>query len=84
MTVFFISDLHLDAARPEVTRAFRQFLAGEARDAEALYILGDLFEVWIGPDPQDSHQQEVIEALRGIRSQRRPLPIYARQSRLSD
>ena len=63
MTVFFISDLHLDAARPEVTQAFQEFLAGEARDAEALYILGDLFEVWIGPDPQDAHQQSVIEAL---------------------
>jgi UDP-2,3-diacylglucosamine hydrolase len=63
MTVFFVSDLHLDAARPEVTEAFRAFLAGEARDAEALYILGDLFELWIGPDPRDEHQRSVIDAL---------------------
>jgi UDP-2,3-diacylglucosamine hydrolase len=50
MTTLFISDLHLEQGRPELTRAFLHLLGGEARDSEALYILGDLFEAWIGDD----------------------------------
>lgn len=48
--VLFISDLHLDASRPEVIRLFIQFLQQTASQAQALYILGDLFEAWIGDD----------------------------------
>ena len=51
MSTLFVADLHLDAARPQITALFERFLAGpEARHAEALYILGDLFEAWIGDD----------------------------------
>ena len=50
MTTLFVSDLHLDPARPDITRLFGDFLEGEARTAEALYILGDLFEAWVGDD----------------------------------
>jgi UDP-2,3-diacylglucosamine hydrolase len=50
MTILFISDLHLDPERPEVTRLFGDFIDGEARGADALYILGDLFEAWVGDD----------------------------------
>ena len=50
MTTLFISDLHLDSERPHITALFEQFLRGEARSARALYILGDLFESWIGDD----------------------------------
>ncbi|MBX3710560.1 MAG: UDP-2,3-diacylglucosamine diphosphatase [Lysobacter sp.] len=50
MTTLFISDLHLDPERPEVTRLFGDFIDGEARGADALYILGDLFEAWVGDD----------------------------------
>lgn len=50
MTTLFISDLHLDPERPEVTRLFGDFIDGEARSADALYILGDLFEAWVGDD----------------------------------
>ena len=50
MTTLFISDLHLDPERPEITELFGRFLDGEARGADALYILGDLFEAWIGDD----------------------------------
>ncbi|HSC80582.1 MAG TPA: UDP-2,3-diacylglucosamine diphosphatase [Chitinolyticbacter sp.] len=46
----FISDLHLSPADPATAHAFVRFLADTAREAEALYILGDLFEVWIGDD----------------------------------
>ena len=50
MSTLFISDLHLHEDRPEVTGWLKDFLAGPARAAEALYILGDLFEYWIGDD----------------------------------
>lgn len=48
--LLFISDLHLDRSRPEIVALFRNFLQDEARRADALYILGDLFEAWIGDD----------------------------------
>jgi UDP-2,3-diacylglucosamine hydrolase len=46
----FISDLHLDEPRPQATRCLLELLAGRARDAAALWVLGDLFEAWIGDD----------------------------------
>ena len=48
MATLFIADLHLCAEEPAITAGFLRFLAGEARKADALYILGDLFEAWIG------------------------------------
>ena len=54
MTTVFISDLHLDETRPDVTALFLRFLREQARGAKALYILGDLFEAWVGDDdPSD-------------------------------
>ncbi len=50
MTTLFISDLHLDAERPAMTALFGDFVESEARGADALYILGDLFEAWVGDD----------------------------------
>ena len=50
MSVLFISDLHLCRSRPEINRIFFDFLAGRARGAKALYILGDLFDYWAGDD----------------------------------
>ena len=46
----FISDLHLSAERPDTSEQFFRFLGEEARRADALYILGDLFEYWVGDD----------------------------------
>ncbi|MBU6470950.1 MAG: UDP-2,3-diacylglucosamine diphosphatase, partial [Gammaproteobacteria bacterium] len=66
MTTLFISDLHLDAARPRITQLFLQFLQTEARRAQALYILGDFFEAWIGDDDPDPHHAEVIAAVRTL------------------
>ena len=63
MSVLFISDLHLDANRPEATRAFRRFLDNRASQAGALYILGDLFEAWVGDDDDAPLAQEVVAAL---------------------
>lgn len=66
VTTLFISDLHLDASRPGVTRLFLDFLDAEAYPAEALYILGDLFEAWLGDDDPDPHHARVAEALAAV------------------
>ena len=50
MHTYFISDLHLTPERPKTIAAFLNFLRKEAKTAERLYILGDLFEYWIGDD----------------------------------
>lgn len=66
MTTLLISDLHLDGERPDITAQFLDFLAHEARGAQALYILGDLFEAWIGDDDPDPDKRRVISALRAL------------------
>ena len=66
MTTLFISDLHLEASRPEIGEQFLGFLAGEARDAEALYILGDLFEVWLGDDDPSPYYADMKLAIREL------------------
>ena len=64
--IMLISDLHLEEKRPDITRAFLLFLATRARQAEALYILGDFFEVWIGDDGMTPFQHEIAGALREL------------------
>ncbi|MFU8797808.1 MAG: UDP-2,3-diacylglucosamine diphosphatase [Gammaproteobacteria bacterium] len=66
MPTFFISDLHLDESRPEMTQLFLHFLQHEAKEADALYILGDLFEIWIGDDAQTALHRTVAKALRAL------------------
>jgi UDP-2,3-diacylglucosamine hydrolase len=66
MTLLFVSDLHLDAVRPGITRLFLDFLAGEARAAEALYVLGDLFEAWVGDDDPGEPGASVCAALKAL------------------
>lgn len=68
MTTLFISDLHLDGARPDITEQFIEFLAQEAAHAARLYILGDLFEAWLGDDDPDPAKRRVIEALQRLTS----------------
>ncbi len=66
MATLFISDLHLDPARPEITAQALELLSSEARGAEALYILGDLFEAWVGDDDPEPEKRRVIAALKGL------------------
>jgi UDP-2,3-diacylglucosamine hydrolase len=66
MTTLFISDLHLDAERPEIGAQFLAFLETEARSAEALYILGDLFESWVGDDDPNPHYADMKTAMRAL------------------
>ncbi|MFI8691646.1 UDP-2,3-diacylglucosamine diphosphatase [Stutzerimonas kunmingensis] len=64
--ILLISDLHLEEERPDITRAFLHFLTTRACQAEALYILGDFFEVWIGDDAITPFQQSIADALRAL------------------
>ncbi|AEF22207.1 UDP-2,3-diacylglucosamine diphosphatase [Pseudomonas fulva] len=64
--ILLISDLHLEEERPDISRAFLHFLDTRARQAEALYILGDFFEVWIGDDAMTPFQRSIAEALRRL------------------
>jgi UDP-2,3-diacylglucosamine hydrolase len=67
----FISDLHLSSDQPRVSAQLFDFLAGEARGAQTLYILGDLFDAWLGDDVLDASQEDplarqVAAALRAL------------------
>ncbi|MFT5420307.1 MAG: UDP-2,3-diacylglucosamine hydrolase [Candidatus Endobugula sp.] len=64
MSLLFISDLHLDPKRPAITQAFYAFLDTTAKDIEALYILGDFFETWLGDDDDTPLYLEVITQLK--------------------
>lgn len=66
MTTLFISDLHLDAERPAITELFGAFMHREARQADALYILGDLFEAWVGDDDPSETGAYVAERIREV------------------
>jgi UDP-2,3-diacylglucosamine hydrolase len=64
--ILLISDLHLEERRPDITRAFLFFLQRRAARADALYILGDFFEAWIGDDAMTPFQQRIAQALRQL------------------
>jgi UDP-2,3-diacylglucosamine hydrolase len=75
MARLFVSDVHLDAGAPQATEQFLDFLATHAAAAEALYILGDLFEAWVGDDDQDVEKQRVCAALKSL--ERRGVACFA-------
>jgi UDP-2,3-diacylglucosamine hydrolase len=66
MAVLFISDLHLDSERPDATARFIDLMQHAARGAEKIYILGDLFEAWIGDDDDDPRLVPIIGALADL------------------
>lgn len=66
MTTLFISDLHLEESRPDITDAFLGFLQEKAHGVEKLYILGDFFEAWIGDDERTPLQEQIAAALRAV------------------
>jgi UDP-2,3-diacylglucosamine hydrolase len=75
MASLFIADLHLDDSRPQITDLFERFLASdEVRQADALYILGDLVEAWIGDDDDAELPQRIAAATRGVRDV--GVPVY--------
>jgi UDP-2,3-diacylglucosamine hydrolase len=66
MARLFVSDVHLDTEAPQATAQFLAFLGTQAAQAQALYILGDLFEAWVGDDDRDPQKAQVIDALQGL------------------
>lgn len=66
MATLFIADLHLQTEEPAITAGFLRFLQGEARKADALYILGDLFEAWIGDDDPNPLHRQIASALKAL------------------
>ncbi len=84
MTVLFISDLHLDAGRPETLARFDEFIERRALAAREVYILGDLFEAWIGDDDDDRRLRPVIAGLQRLTEAGIPAARHARQPRFPD
>lgn len=72
--ILFISDLHLDPGRPAIIELFLQFLASDARNAEKLFILGDLFEAWIGDDAVPA-THPVLSGLRALTDSGVPVSV---------
>jgi len=68
MARLFVSDLHLDASQPAANAQFLEFLRTHAAQAEALYILGDMFEAWVGDDEVDAEKARVCAGLRELTS----------------
>ena len=66
MRTLFIADLHLSEQEPAITAGFLRFLQRDAYQADALYILGDFFEYWIGDDDPQPLHREIAEALRDL------------------
>lgn len=65
MTAWFASDLHLDPSTPEIAERFLRFLAGPVRGARSLFLLGDLFEAWLGDDdPEPAHRSAIAAVAR--------------------
>ncbi|MCL1123947.1 UDP-2,3-diacylglucosamine diphosphatase [Shewanella surugensis] len=73
MHTFFVGDLHLSANRPDITHAFNAFLDTLTANTDALYILGDLFDVWVGDDLAEPFALDIANKLKTISTQ---LPIY--------
>jgi UDP-2,3-diacylglucosamine hydrolase len=74
VTTLFISDLHLEADRPDIADQFLRFLETEALHADSLYILGDLFESWVGDDDPNEHYAWIKQALRKLT--RKGVPVF--------
>ncbi|MBK1672247.1 UDP-2,3-diacylglucosamine diphosphatase [Ectothiorhodospira shaposhnikovii] len=70
----FISDLHLDKDRPHSLRLFERFLQTRVPGADALYILGDLFEYWVGDDDPAEHLKQAFDLLKSLSD--RGMPLY--------
>jgi len=71
----FISDLHLDPEHPQIQQQFIEFLRQDARGSDALYILGDLFEAWLGDDDDNSHHRKTIDNIKQLSDQGTPVFI---------
>lgn len=71
---FFISDLHLEEKTPQSCKQFLHFLSNCDSKVDAIYILGDLFETWIGDDNDTAFNRQIIKAMR--QTTNKGIPIY--------
>lgn len=71
---YFIADLHLNESQPEITELFLQFMQQQAPRAEGVYILGDLFDFWVGDDEDSALIREVKRAIKAVTDQ--GVPCY--------
>jgi UDP-2,3-diacylglucosamine hydrolase len=74
MSTLFISDLHLEENRPDMTAIFINFMKNQAVNADALYILGDFFEFWVGDDDKSAFADTIRNTL--LEATNQGLPIY--------
>ncbi|GMQ95704.1 MAG: UDP-2,3-diacylglucosamine diphosphatase [Gammaproteobacteria bacterium] len=75
MSTLFVSDVHLNNARANIVRAFIEFLDQKARHADALFILGDLFDEWLGDDDDNPPHREVSDALAALTATGLPVSV---------
>ena len=73
MTTYFLSDCHLQAEKPDTAESFIRFWRGPARDASSIYVLGDLFNVWMGDDIQCEFTQLILKEIKTVAS---TVPCY--------
>ena len=66
MSIFFISDLHLEEKKPHLTEAFKNFINSKLSPKDELFILGDFFEQWIGDDYEDNFIKSIKDVLKKI------------------
>lgn len=75
MRTLFVSDVHLNSAREGIVKAFLEFLDQKARHADALFILGDLFDEWLGDDDDKAPHPEVCDALAALTASGLPVSV---------
>lgn len=73
MAIYFISDLHLQSSSPRILNTFLDFMQNEAPQAECLYILGDLFEAWIGDDDRSQLADTVKQSIKALTEKQVPV-----------
>ena len=82
MATYFLADIHLAENRPEITAAFLDTLAAIARDADAIYLLGDLYDYWLGDDLATPYQQRIAAALAALHQPDESTALEAQTARL--
>ncbi len=75
MSTLFVSDVHLNNVRANIVRAFIEFLDQKARHADALFLLGDLFDEWLGDDDDNPPHPEVCDALAALTTIGLPISV---------
>ena len=76
MTTLFVSDVHLSAERPVAIAAFLAFIDGPARRADAVYLLGDIFDQWLGDDDQTTHHTDILAAIARLTNAGVPVSLF--------